>query len=76
MLRDEKGCQIRVIPCNDAGELQLDEYERLFSDRTKLVAVTHVSNALGTVNPVKQMIQTAHRHGVPVLSMARRRCRI
>jgi cysteine desulfurase/selenocysteine lyase len=67
MLRDEKGCRVRVIPCNDAGELQLDEYERLFNDRTKLVAVTHVSNALGTVNPVKQMIQTAHRHGVPVL---------
>ena len=67
MLRDEKGCVLRVIPCNDAGELQLDEYAALFNDRTKLVAVTHVSNALGTVNPIKQMIATAHSHGVPVL---------
>jgi len=67
MLRDEKGCKLRVIPCNDAGELLLDEYESLFNARTKLVAVTHVSNALGTVNPVKRMIATAHSHGVPVL---------
>ena len=67
MLRDEKGCKLRVIPCNDAGELLLDEYEKLFNARTKLVAITHVSNALGTVNPVKQMIATAHGHGVPVL---------
>ena len=67
MLRDEKRCGLRVIPCNDAGELLLDEFEKLFSPRTKLVAVTHVSNALGTVNPIKQMIATAHRHGVPVL---------
>jgi cysteine desulfurase / selenocysteine lyase len=67
MLRDEKGCKLRIIPCNDAGELVLDEYEKLFNPRTKLVAVTHVSNALGTVNPVKGMIATAHRHGVPVL---------
>jgi cysteine desulfurase/selenocysteine lyase len=67
MLRDEKGCVIRVIPCNDAGELLQDEYAALFNERTKLVAFTHVSNALGTVNPVKQMIEVAHRHGVPVL---------
>ena len=67
MLRDEKGVQLRVIPCNDAGELLLDEYEKLFNARTKFVAFTHVSNALGTVNPVKQMIATAHSHGVPVL---------
>ena len=67
MLRDEKGCRLRVIPCNDAGELQLDEYEALFNDRTRLVAFTHVSNALGTVNPAKQMIEIAHRRGVPVL---------
>ena len=67
MLRDEKRCGLRVIPCNDAGELLLDEFEKLFSPRTKLVAVTHVSNALGTVNPIKQMIATAHRYGVPVL---------
>jgi len=67
MLRDEKRCRLRVIPCNDAGELLLDEFEKLFSPRTKLLALTHVSNALGTVNPVKQMIATAHGHGVPVL---------
>jgi len=67
MLRDEKRCRLRVIPCNDAGELLLDEFEKLFSPRTKLLALTHVSNALGTVNPVKQMVATAHGHGVPVL---------
>lgn len=52
---------------NDKGELLLDEYEKLFSDRTKIVSVTQVSNVLGTVNPVKEMIATAHAHGVPVL---------
>ncbi|HYL19118.1 MAG TPA: cysteine desulfurase [Burkholderiales bacterium] len=67
MLRDEKGIKLCVIPCNDAGELLIEAYEKLFSARTKLVAVTHVSNALGTVNPVKQMIAMAHGHGVPVL---------
>jgi cysteine desulfurase/selenocysteine lyase len=67
MLRDEKGCKLRVIPCNDAGELLLDEYEALFNQHTRLVALTHVSNALGTVNPVKQMIACAHAQGVPVL---------
>jgi cysteine desulfurase/selenocysteine lyase len=67
MLRDEKGCTLRVIPCNDAGELLQDQYQALFSERTKLVAITHVSNALGTVNPLKQMIAHAHRLGVPVL---------
>ena len=61
------GITLRVIPMNDRGELLLDEYEKLFSHRTKLVCVTHVSNVLGTVNPVKQMIATAHAHGVPVL---------
>jgi len=67
MLCDEKGCKLRVIPCNDAGELLQDEYQALFNARTKLVAITHVSNALGTVNPVKQMITHAHKLGVPVL---------
>ena len=67
MLRDEKGCTLRVIPCNDAGELLQDQYQALFNERTKLVAITHVSNALGTVNPVKQMTAHAHRLGVPVL---------
>ncbi|MEO8626783.1 MAG: cysteine desulfurase [Betaproteobacteria bacterium] len=67
MLRDEKGVRLRIIPCNDRGELMLDEYEKLFNDRTKLVALTHVSNALGTVNPVKRMIATSHAHSVPIL---------
>ena len=67
MLCEEKGARLRVIPCNDAGELLLDDYAKLFNANTKFVAVTHVSNALGTINPVKDMIATAHRHGVPVL---------
>ena len=67
MLAEEKGAHIRVIPCNDAGELMLDQYEKLFSARTRLVGVTHVSNALGTIVPVKEMVAIAHRHGVPVL---------
>ncbi len=62
-----KDIVLRVIPINDRGELLLDEYEKLFSERTKLVSVTHVSNVLGTVNPVKDIIATAHAHGVPVL---------
>jgi len=67
MLAEERGARIRVIPCNDAGELLLGEYRRLLSPRTKLVCVTHVSNALGTVNPVKEMIALAHAQRVPVL---------
>ncbi len=67
MLCEEKGAVLRVIPMNDAGELIQDEYEALLNERTKLVAVTHISNALGTINPIKEMIQTAHKHGVPVL---------
>ncbi|OGB95038.1 MAG: cysteine sulfinate desulfinase [candidate division NC10 bacterium RIFCSPLOWO2_12_FULL_66_18] len=67
ILCEEKGATLRVIPVNDAGELLLEEYERLLCDRTRLVAVTYVSNALGTVNPIKPMIATAHRRGIPVL---------
>ena len=67
MLALEKGARIRVVPMNDAGELQLDQYEALFNDRTRLVSVCHVSNALGSINPVKQMIAFAHARGVPVL---------
>jgi len=67
MLCEEKGCKLRVTPCDDRGVLLLDEYARLLNDRTRLVAITHVSNALGTVNPVKEMIATAHARGVPVL---------
>jgi cysteine desulfurase/selenocysteine lyase len=67
MLCEEKGARLRVIPMNDAGELILDEYDALLNTRTKLVAVTHVSNALGTVNPIEEMIAQAHKYGVPVL---------
>lgn len=67
LLQMRKGIKLRVIPMNDRGELLLDEYERLFTDRTRLVCVAHVSNVLGTVNPVREMIATAHAHGVPVL---------
>lgn len=67
MLAARKGISIKVIPMNDKGELLQDEYAKLFSDRTKIVAVTHVSNVLGTVNPVKEMIAVAHAHGVPVM---------
>ena len=63
----KKGIAIRVIPMNDRGELLLDEYEKLFNDKTRIVSVAHVSNVLGTVNPVKDMIRVAHEHGVPVL---------
>ncbi|MFN2516635.1 MAG: SufS family cysteine desulfurase [Pyrinomonadaceae bacterium] len=67
MLCEEKGAILRVIPMNDAGELLLDEYDALLNERTKFVAFTHVSNALGTINPVKKMIDQAHKYGVPVL---------
>ncbi len=67
LLCEERGALLRVIPVDDAGELLLDEYARLLGARTKLVAVSHISNALGTVIPVKRMIEMAHRQGVPVL---------
>ena len=63
----KKGIVIKVIPMNDKGELLQDEYKKLFTEKTKLVCVMHVSNVLGTVNPVKEMIAEAHAHGVPVL---------
>ena len=63
----QRGIVLRVIPMDDRGELLLDEYERLFSPKTKLVSIAHVSNVLGTINSVKEMIATAHAHGVPVL---------
>lgn len=62
-----KGIKLKVIPMNDQGELLLDEYEKLFSPRTKLVSVAHVSNVLGTINPVKKITAIAHAHQVPVL---------
>lgn len=67
MLAQEKGAVLRVIPMNDAGELLIDEFEALFNEKTRFLALSHVSNALGTVNPVKAMTAYAHRHGVPVL---------
>ena len=66
MIAEERGAKIRVIPMNERGELIQDEYENLLNERTKIVAVTHVSNSLGTVNPLKSMIATAHKFGVPV----------
>lgn len=63
----QRGIVLRVIPMDDRGELLLDEYERLFSAKTKIVSIANVSNVLGTINPVKKMIATAHAHGVPVL---------
>lgn len=62
-----KGIVIRVIPMNDRGELMIDEYERLFNEKTRIVSVAHVSNVLGTVNPVAQMARIAHAHGVPFM---------
>ena len=67
ILCQQTGASLRIIPVNDAGELELEAYERLLSPRTKLVALAHVSNALGTVNPVKHIIERAHAHHVPVL---------
>lgn len=67
MLCERKGCRLRVIPMNQAGELLLDEYSNLLSSKTKLVAVTHISNALGTINDVKTIIEKAHQVGAKVL---------
>lgn len=62
-----RGIVLKVIPMTDEGELQLDRYEQLFTPRTKIVSLTHVSNVLGTVNPIEQIVATAHAHGVPVV---------
>ncbi|WP_270090107.1 cysteine desulfurase [Sphingobacterium sp. SYP-B4668] len=67
MLCDEVGAKLKVIPMNEKGELIVEEYENLLNDRTKIVSITYVSNALGTVNPVKEMIEIAHRYQIPVL---------
>lgn len=64
---ERKGIKLKVIPMNDRGEVLLDEYASLFTERTKLVSITHMSNVLGTINPVKEMIATAHAHNIPVL---------
>ncbi|MDY3849091.1 MAG: cysteine desulfurase [Prevotella sp.] len=63
----KRGIAIKVIPMDDSGNLLLDEYEKLFSDRTRIVSVAHVSNVLGTVNPVKELTRIAHEHNVPVM---------
>jgi len=67
MLAEETGAKIRIIPVNDAGELLIEAYEKLFNDRTKFVSLIHVSNSLGTINPIKPMIAFAHAQGVPIL---------
>lgn len=67
LLCAEKGATLRVVPITEQGEVRLDEYARLLNERTKLAAIAHVSNALGTVNPVKRMIRMAHEQGAPVL---------
>lgn len=67
LLCDVIGAKLRVIPINDAGEILLDEYKKLVNERTRLVAVGHISNSLGTINPVREIIYFAHRHDVPVL---------
>lgn len=67
MLCERKKMKLRVIPMNEKGELKLDEYEKMLNEKTRLVSVTHVSNVLGTINPVKEMIATAHSRNIPVL---------
>lgn len=66
MIAEEMGARVVMIPMNDRGELIVDDYEDLLNERTKMVAVSHVSNSLGTVNPIRSMIETAHKYGVPV----------
>ena len=67
MICEEKGANLRVVPIDDNGDIIMDEFNRLLSEKTKIAAISHISNALGTVNPIKQMIEMAHRKGVPVL---------
>ncbi|MDE2843513.1 MAG: cysteine desulfurase [Chloroflexota bacterium] len=67
ILCEEKGAHLKVVPINDEGELLLDEFEKLLTSRTKLVSIVHQSNALGTINPVEQIVDMAHARGIPVL---------
>ena len=67
MMCERKGAHLRVIPMTDEGELLLDQYEALLNEKTRIVCCTHVSNVLGTINPVKEVVRIAHEHGVPVL---------
>ena len=67
MVCERKGAKLRVVPFNKKGELVMAEFKKLLSDKTRIVAVTHISNSLGTINPIKEIIRLAHKHGVPVL---------
>ena len=67
VLCEEKGAVLKVIPINDAGELKMDEYKKLLSTKTKIVAIAHISNTLGTINPIKEIIELAHAKNIPVL---------
>jgi len=67
MLCDRKGCKLKIIPFDDNGDLLLEDFEKMFTPKTRILAITHISNALGTINPVKEMIKTAHANNVPVL---------
>src|SRR5260370_24002779 len=67
ILCEEKGATLRVAPIDDRGELRMDEFERLLGPRTRIVSVAHVSNALGSINPVKEIVRTAHVRNIPVL---------
>lgn len=67
MLCEEKGAVLKVIPINEEGELLIEEYEKLLSDKTKIIAITHISNTLGTINPIKDLIEKAHFKNIPVL---------
>ncbi len=67
LIKEKKGISIRVIPMNDKGEILLEDFEKLFSKKTKLVSLTHVSNVLGTINPIKEIVRISHKYGVPVL---------
>lgn len=67
LLQRNKRIRLRIIPINERGEVKIEDYKDLFSENTRFVAISHVSNVLGTVNPVKEMIEIAHKHGVPVL---------
>jgi cysteine desulfurase/selenocysteine lyase len=67
ILREQTGAVLKVIPINDNGEISLEDFDHLISPKTKLVSVVHISNALGTINPIKQIIEISHEHGIPVL---------
>ena len=67
LLAERTGARVRVIPINERGEIRMDEYEKMLNPKVKMVGIVHISNALGTINPVRTMIEMAHRHGIPVL---------